>query len=82
MGDPDVTEPSDAPEAAPPLDPEEARRRALTSDDFLVPGPTPTSNEGLRRWGLSWLIFSIVLILLMLLMSYVCFVLAKLTGAA
>ncbi|HUG15633.1 MAG TPA: hypothetical protein VMM78_11530 [Thermomicrobiales bacterium] len=67
--------------------PSEARaatpeRRAMTSDDFLVPGPSPESNEGLGRWGLSWLIFSLALIVMMALMSYICLVLARWTGLA
>lgn len=57
-------------------------RRAMTSDDFLVPGPSPESNEGLGRWGLSWLIFSLALIVMMALMSYICLVLARWTGLA
>jgi hypothetical protein len=56
--------------------------RHTASDDFLVPGPTPESNEGLGRWGLSWLLFSVTLILLMLLLSFVCWLLATLTGLA
>lgn len=56
--------------------------RTARSDDFLIPGPTPESNEGLGRWGLSWLIFSIALIVMMALMSYVCWVLALWTGLA
>jgi hypothetical protein len=60
----------------------EAARLSKTSDDFLVPGPTPTSNEGLRRWGCTWLAFSVALILLMLLITYVCWLLARVTGAA
>jgi hypothetical protein len=61
---------------------EPSERRAMTGDDFLVPGPSPESNEGLGRWGLSWLLFSLALILMMALMSYVCLVLARLTGLA
>jgi hypothetical protein len=57
-------------------------RRALTSDDFLVPGPSPQSNEGLARWGFTWLAFSILLILLMLCVSFVCLTLANWTGVA
>jgi hypothetical protein len=69
------------PAQPPVLDPEVARL-SKTSDDFLVPGPTPTSNEGLRRWGCTWLAFSVALILLMLLITYVCWLLARVTGAA
>lgn len=55
-------------------------RRGATNDDFLIPGPTSESNEGLGRWGLSWLIFSLVLMLLILGMSFVCWLLASATG--
>ena len=55
-------------------------RRAATNDDFLMPGPTAESNEGLARWGLSWLLFSLVLMLLILGMSVVCWLLASATG--
>jgi hypothetical protein len=57
-------------------------RRMATNDDFLIPGPTAESNEGLGRWGLSWLIFSILLMLLMLGISFVCWLLATVTGIA
>lgn len=57
-------------------------RRALTSDDFLVPGPSPESNEGLARWGLTWLVFSLLLIVLMLCVSFACLTLANWTGIA
>lgn len=58
------------------------RRKAMTSDDFLVPGPSPGSNEGLGRWGLSWLMFSVALIIMMAVMSYVCLIVARWTGFA
>lgn len=61
---------------------DEARRKAMTSDDFLVPGPAPGTNEGLGRWGLSWLMFSIALIVMMALMSWICLVLARWIGMA
>ena len=64
----------------PPNEPEE--RRARTGDDFLVPGPTPESNAGLRQWGCTWLAFSLILILLMLGISFVCLTLANWTGIA
>jgi hypothetical protein len=57
-------------------------QRARTSDDFLVPGPTPDSNVGLRQWGCTWLAFSLILILLMLGLSFVCLTLANWTGFA
>jgi len=75
----DAREAPDLPVAAPSTDLE---RRAMSSDDFLVPGPSPESNEGLGRWGLSWLIFSLALIVMMALMSYTCLVLARWTGLA
>lgn len=67
-----TAEPVDAPD----------ERRALTSDDFLVPGPSPESNAGLRRWGCTWLAFSLILMLLMLGLSFVCLTLANWTGFA
>jgi hypothetical protein len=76
---PDAQQPSAAvetPSTTPPT------RRVVTNDDFLVPGPTPESNEGLGRWGLSWLLFSVVLMLLMLGMSALCWLLATATGIA
>jgi hypothetical protein len=57
-------------------------QRARSSDDFLVPGPTPESNAGLRQWGCTWLAFSLILILLMLAISFVCLTLATWTGLA
>lgn len=51
-------------------------------DEFLIPGPTSTSNEGALRWGLSWLIFSVVLMVLVGLLSFVCWWLATITGIA
>jgi hypothetical protein len=50
---------------------------AAPSDPFLVPGPTAESNENLGRWGCSWLMFSIALMVLMAAMSWVCLVLAR-----
>ena len=63
-------------------EPRTASQRARTSDDFLVPGPSPESNAGLRQWGCTWLAFSLILILLMLGMSFVCLTLANWTGIA
>jgi len=60
----------------------EAPRRAMTSDDFLVPGPSAESNSGLRQWGCTWLAFSIILMLLMLGISFVCLTVANWTGFA
>ena len=59
-----------------------AERPLKTSDDFLVPGPTAESNEGLARWGCTWLAFSLILILLMLAISFICLTLATWTGIA
>jgi hypothetical protein len=72
---------ADTEPAAEPVNAPEARR-ALTSDDFLVPGPSPESNAGLRQWGCTWLAFSLILILLMLGISFVCLTLANWTGVA
>lgn len=59
-----------------------APRRATGDDQFLMPGPTSTSNEGALRWGLSWLLFSIVLMVLVGLLSFVCWWLATIMGIA
>jgi hypothetical protein len=56
--------------------------RPMTNDDFLVPGPTPESNEGWARWGFTWILFSVLLMGMILLMSVLCFGIAKLIGAA
>lgn len=45
----------------------------LGQDDYLVPGPTAESNAGLARWGITWLVFSILLMLLMLGITVVCY---------
>ncbi len=45
----------------------------MGNDDFLVPGPTPESNAGMARWGITWLVFSILLMLLMLGITVVCY---------
>ncbi|HYI14177.1 MAG TPA: hypothetical protein VEX37_02225 [Thermomicrobiales bacterium] len=71
-----AVEPTAEPETAP------EERPARRSDDFLVPGPTPESNAGLRQWGCTWLAFSLILILLMLGISFVCLTLANWTGLA
>ncbi len=71
-------------EAGPTVEPvrDPGERRALTSEDFLVPGPSPESNAGLRQWGCTWLAFSLILMLLMLGLSFVCLTLANWTGFA
>ena len=76
----DSIETDEATPAKPPIETE--ARRALTSDDFLVPGPSPESNAGLRQWGCTWLAFSLILMLLMLGLSFVCLTLANWTGFA
>lgn len=68
--------------AEPPADSEALRTTRIGDDQFLVPGPTSTSNEGALRWGLSWLLFSIFLMVLVGLMSLVCWWLATITGIA
>jgi hypothetical protein len=68
------------PEEQPPD--EETPQRQGGDDQFLMPGPTSTSNEGALRWGLSWLLFSIFLMALVGLMSFVCWWLATTTGIA
>jgi hypothetical protein len=57
-------------------------RRPATNEEFLVPGPTAESNEGLGRWGLSWLFFSLALMIMMLALSFICWALAVATGIA
>jgi hypothetical protein len=47
---------------------------------FLVPGPTPETNEGCLRWGLTWTLFSLVLIVIVLVMSVGCWFLARGVG--
>ncbi len=59
----------------------EARPDEL-SDPFLVPGPTPESNAGTARWAITWIVFSVLLMLLILGMSFVCWLLARVTGIA
>jgi hypothetical protein len=56
--------------------------RTVTSDDFLLPGPSPESNEGLARWGCTWLAFSLLLMLVILAISFVCLTLSNWTGIA
>lgn len=53
--------------------PEPHDRRPVEGDDFLVPGPTPESNEGLARWGITWIVFSLLLMLLMLGITVACY---------
>lgn len=58
---------------------EEAPR---TEYPFLVPGPTPESNEGCFRWGLAWAGFSLFLIAIVAIMTVGCYFLARATGMA
>lgn len=55
------------------LPPEAGERRPMEKEDFLVPGPTPESNEGLARWGITWLVFSLLLMLVMLGITVACY---------
>jgi hypothetical protein len=48
--------------------------------DFLMPGPTPTSNEGCFAWGASWVVVSLVLIVIVAVMSVGCFFISRLVG--
>jgi hypothetical protein len=75
----EATQQTDQESTAEPTTP---AQRARTSDDFLVPGPSPESNAGLRQWGCTWLAFSLILMLLMLGLSFVCLMLANWTGFA
>jgi hypothetical protein len=77
-----ATEATEVAEKTTAADPTITAQRARASDDFLVPGPTPDSNVGLRQWGCTWLAFSLILILLMLGLSFVCLTLANWTGFA
>lgn len=47
---------------------------------FLVPGPTPESNEGCFRWGLAWTGFSLFLILIIAVITVGCYFLARVAG--
>lgn len=77
-------EQADLPESAQQTEPDSAadEQATMTSEDFLVPGPSPESNAGLARWGLTWIAFSLLLILMMLCLSFVCLTLANWTGIA
>ena len=44
--------------------------------EFLIPGPTPTSNEGCFAWGASWVIVSLVLLVIVAVMTVGCFLIA------
>lgn len=47
-----------------------------------MPGPTSTTNAGTARWAVSWIGFSLVLMLFMLLITLLCFGIARLVGLA
>lgn len=49
--------------------------------EFLIPGPTPTSNEGCFTWGASWVVLSLVLLVIVAIMTVTCFFIALLVGA-
>lgn len=70
---PAPAEPADMSEAPAETPPE-------PEHEFLIPGPTPTSNEGCLAWGFSWVLMSIVLLLIVAVMSVGCFGISKLTG--
>ena len=48
--------------------------------EFLMPGPTPTSNEGCFAWGASWVIVSLVLLVIVAVMTVGCFFISRLVG--
>ena len=48
--------------------------------EFLMPGPTPTSNEGCFTWGASWVVVSLVLLIIVAVMTVGCFFLSQLVG--
>lgn len=66
---PNQQEPADEPEA--PEAPEH---------EFLIPGPTPTSNDGCLAWGFSWVLMSIVLLIIVAVMTVGCYGISRLTG--
>lgn len=82
--DSDTTTTPDAGTTGPPASTLESDQQHTTgrNDEFLMPGPTSTSNQGTARWAISWLAFSIVLMLFMLLLSVICFGIARLAGLA
>lgn len=65
----DDAAPADTPQA-PPED----------EHDFLMPGPTPTSNEGCFAWGASWVVVSVILLIIVMLMTLGCFAISLLLG--
>jgi hypothetical protein len=68
-------------DAQPPAEPESPESEPQQEEyEFLVPGPTPESNEGCFRWGLAWTGFSLFLILIIAVITVGCYFLARLTG--
>lgn len=55
--------PEPTPENAPPDE----------EHEFLIPGPSPTSNEGCFRWGASWVLLSLFLLVIVAVMTLACF---------
>ena len=74
MVEEDRTRPEDTQPVEPATTPPEDEH------EFLLPGPTPTSNEGCFAWGASWVIVSIVLLVIVGLMTVACFAIALLVG--
>lgn len=63
------------------IDETESTAETLPPEDqheFLIPGPTPTSNEGCFAWGASWVIVSLVLLVIVAVMTAGCFLIALL----
>lgn len=73
MVEEDRSEPKPDEPASTPPSPED-------DHEFLLPGPTPTSNEGCFAWGASWVIVSIVLLIIVALMTLGCFAISLLLG--
>lgn len=48
--------------------------------EFLMPGPTPTSNKGCFAWGLSWVLVSVVLLIIVAVMTVSCYFISILLG--
>jgi hypothetical protein len=74
MVEEDRTEPESTSPADPAITPPEDQH------EFLLPGPTPTSNEGCFAWGASWVIVSIALLIIVALMTLGCFAISLLLG--
>ena len=70
----------DRTEAAPTPASDPATQPPEDDNDFLMPGPTPTSNEGCFAWGASWVIVSIVLLIIVAIMTLGCFAISLLLG--